>query len=97
MQEPPQIKNPSITLYPFHLRDDSDEGYDAVAKNAQSLWENLADNVGTQFNSNELKSLREKLICYKDKQYYPQGEQEKPNNRELLIPDGKTLDLQPIT
>ncbi|MCC3433212.1 MAG: hypothetical protein JGK08_25510, partial [Microcoleus sp. PH2017_04_SCI_O_A] len=33
----------------------------------------------------------------KDKQYYPQGEQEKPNNRELLIPDGKTLDLQPIT
>ncbi len=97
MQEPPQIKNPSITLYPFHLRDDGDEGYDAVAKNAESLWENLADNVGTQFNSNELKSLREKLICYKEKQYYPQGEQEKPNNRELLIPDGKTLKFQPIT
>ncbi|MEK0181392.1 hypothetical protein [Microcoleus anatoxicus] len=58
MQEPPQIKNPSITLYPFHLRDDGDAGYDAVAKNAQSLWENLADNVGTEFNINELKSLR---------------------------------------
>ena len=97
MQEPPQIKNPSITLYPFHLRDDGDEGYDAVAKNAQSLWENLADNVGTQFNSNELKSLRDKLICYKDQQYYPQGEQENPDNRELLIPDGKTLKFQPIT
>jgi hypothetical protein len=97
MQEPQQIKNPSITLYPFHLRDDSDEGYDAVAKNAQSLWENLADNVGTQFNSNELKSLREKLICYKDKQYYPQGEQEKPNNGKLLTDDGKTLKFQPIT
>ncbi len=97
MQEPPQIKNPSITLYPFHLRDDSDEGYGEVARNAQSLWENLADNVGTQFNSNELKSLRDKLICYKDKQYYPQGEQENPNNDKLLITDGKTLDLQPIT
>ncbi|WP_377478295.1 MAG: hypothetical protein P2A85_07000 [Microcoleus anatoxicus] len=97
MQEPPQIKNPSITLYPFHLRDDGDEGYDAVAKNAQSLWENLADNVGTGFNSNKLKSLRENLICYKDKQYYPQGEQENPNNGELLTSDGKTLDLQPIT
>ena len=97
MQEPPQIKNPSITLYPFHLRDDSDEGCDAVAKNAQSLWENLADNVGTQFNSNELKSLRDKLICYKDKQYYPQGEKEKPNNDKLLTDDGKTLKFQPIT
>jgi hypothetical protein len=97
MQEPPQIKNPSITLYPFHLRYDSDEGYGEVAKNAQSLWENLADNVGTQFNSNELKSLRDKLICYKDKQYYPQGEKEKPNNGKLLTSDGKTLDLQPIT
>ncbi|MBE9187464.1 hypothetical protein IQ270_23125 [Microcoleus sp. LEGE 07076] len=97
MQEPPQIKNPSITLYPFHLRDDSDEGYGEVAKNAQSLWENLADNVGTQFNSNELKSLRDKLICYKDKQYYPQGEQEKPNNGKLLTDDGKILKFQPIT
>ena len=97
MTEPPKIKNPSITLYPFHLRDDGDEGYDAVAQNAQSLWENLADNVGTQFNINELKSFRDKLICYKDKQYYPQGEKEKPNNRELLIPDGKTLKFQPIT
>ncbi|WP_293353615.1 MULTISPECIES: hypothetical protein [unclassified Microcoleus] len=97
MTEPPKIKNPSITLYPFHLRNDADEGYGAAAKNAQFLWENLADNVGTQFNSNELKSLREKLTCYKDKQYYPQGEKEKPNNRELLIPDGKTLKFQPIT
>ncbi|MEG4631785.1 hypothetical protein QUB56_19690 [Microcoleus sp. AR_TQ3_B6] len=41
-----QIKNPNITLFPFHLRDDSDEGYKQVAKNAQILWENLADNVG---------------------------------------------------
>lgn len=96
MQEPSKIKNPSITLYPFHLRNDGDEGCDAVAKNARSLWENLADNVGTQFNSNQLKALRDKLICYKNQQYYPQGEQEKPNNRELLTPDGKTLDLQPI-
>ncbi|MGB3266828.1 MAG: hypothetical protein WBA89_23055 [Microcoleus sp.] len=95
MQEPPQIKNPSITLYPFHLRDDGDEGYGEVAKNAQSLWENLADNVGTQFNSNELKSLRDNLIFYKDKQYYPQGEKEKPNNSKSLIYDGKILKFQP--
>ncbi|MGB8687554.1 MAG: hypothetical protein WCD53_09495 [Microcoleus sp.] len=97
MSEEWQIKNPSITLYPFHLRNDSDEGYDAVAKNAQSLWENLADNVGTEFNSNELKSLREKLICYKNGHYEPDSELANLNNDQLLIPDGKTLNFQPIT
>jgi len=97
MSEEWQIKNPSITLYPFHLRDDGDEGYGKVAKNAQNLWETLADNVGKEFNSNELKSLREKLICYKDKQYYPKGEQENPNNGKLLPDKGETLDLQLIT
>jgi hypothetical protein len=46
MTEPPQIRNPSITLYPFHLRNDGGEGYKQTAKNAEILWNNLADNVG---------------------------------------------------
>jgi len=97
MNEPPQIKNPSITLYPFHLRDDSDEGYGQVAKNAQNLWENLADNVGKEFDINELKSLRDKLICYKNGHYEPNDEQENLNDGKLLKPDGKTLQFPPIT
>ncbi len=92
-----QIKNPSISLYPFHLRDDRDEGYQQVAKNAKYLWENLADNVGKEFNINELKSLRDKLICYKNGVYYPDGEEENMTGEKLLIPDGKTLNFQPIT
>ncbi|MBD1887467.1 hypothetical protein [Microcoleus vaginatus] len=92
-----QIKNPSITLYPFHLRDDSDEGYGQVAKNAQSLWENLADNVGNEFNINELKSLRDKLTCYQNGRYDPNDEQANLNHGKLLSPDGKTLNFQPIT
>ncbi len=92
-----QIKNPSISLYPFHQRDDRDEGYKQVAKNAQNLWENLADNVGKEFNINELNSLRDKLICYKNGVYYPDGEGENLTQVKLLIPDGKTLNFQPIT
>jgi len=92
-----QIKNPSISLYPFHLRDDRDEGYKQVAQKAQILWENLADNVGKEFNINELNSLRDKLICYKNGVYYPDGEGEKLTLVKLLIPDGKTLNFQPIT
>jgi hypothetical protein len=92
-----QIKNPSISLYPFHLRDDRDEGYKQVAKNAQYLWENLADNVGKEFNINELNSLRDKLICYKNGVYYPDGEGENQTLVKLLTPDGKTLYFQPIT
>ena len=92
-----QIKNPSISLYPFHLRDDRDEGYKQVAKNAKSLWENLADHVGKEFNIHELNSLRDKLICYKNGEYYPDGEGENLTLVKLLMPDGKTLNFQPIT
>jgi hypothetical protein len=98
MNEAQQIKNPSITLYPFHLRDDRDEGYGQVAKNTQNLWENLADNVGKEFNINELKSLRDKLNCYKNGHYKPDDKQENLNDGKLLTPDdGKTLNFQTIT
>ena len=97
MTEPQQIKNPSITLYPFHLRDDRDESDDQVAKNAQNLWENLADNVGKEFDINELKSLRDKLTCYKNGHYEPNNEQENLNHGQLLKPDGKPLEFQQIT
>jgi len=96
MNEPPQIKNPSITLYPFHLRNDGDEGYQQPAKNAQHIWQTLADNVGEKFNFPELKSLRDKLICYKDGQYHPAGEDGNLSDQKLLK-NGKTLKFQSLT
>lgn len=97
MNEPPQIRNPSITLYPFHLRNDGDEGYQQPAKNADHLWQNLADNVGKIFNIPELKSLRDNLICYQNGQYFPEGETDRLSDQKLLLPNGKTLSFDPLT
>ncbi len=97
MNEPLQIRNPSVTLYPFHLRDDADQGYQHVGKNAKNLWENLADNVGKEFDISELKSLRNNLICYKNGQYEPAEENRTLKEEDLLRPDGCKLNFQPVT
>ena len=92
-----QIRNPSITLYPFHLRDDFDEGFQAVAKNAQHLWETLADDIGKTFNIPELQSLRNHLICYQNGQYHPSGEDKQSDYQELIASSQKTLKFQPTS
>ncbi len=97
MNEPLKIRNPSVTLYPFHLRDDADEGYQHVGKNAKNLWENLADNVGKEFDISELKSLRNNLICYKNGQYEPAEENRTLKKEDLLRPDGQKINFQPVT
>lgn len=95
MTEDYQIRNPSITLYPFHLRDDFDEGFQAVAKNAQDLWETLADNIGKTFNIPELQSLRNHLICYQNGQYDPSGEDKQQDYQELIALSQKNLIFKP--
>ncbi|MFW5666739.1 MAG: hypothetical protein ACOC2Z_14560 [Coleofasciculus sp.] len=92
-----KIRNPSITLYPFHLRDDFGEGFQAVAKNAQDLWEILADDIGKTFNIPELQSLRNHLICYKNGQYYPSGEDKQQGYQELIASSQKILRFQPTS
>jgi len=96
MNEPTQIRNPSITLYPFHLRNDRDEGYQQPAKNAEHIWQNLADNVGEKFKFPELKSLKNKLICYQNGQYYAAGE-DASLKYQILIKNRQTLSFNPIT
>lgn len=101
MTQEQQIRNPNVILYTFHLREDFDEGFDnkgfqKVAKNAHKLWENLAY-LGEQFDIKELKSLRDNLLCYKNGEYNPAGENTQLSYQELIKPDGKTLRFQAIT
>jgi hypothetical protein len=91
-----EIKNPSVTLYPFHVRDDFDEGYQQVAKNAKDLWENFVS-IGASFNIKELKELRQKLICYdKDEKYNPASEDSQRSDGLLRQQDGKTVETLPF-
>ncbi len=55
------IRNPSVTLYPFHIRDDFDQGYHQQAHNAKSLWKKLAI-VLQEFNSENAQKEENPLI-----------------------------------
>ncbi|MFN6468687.1 MAG: hypothetical protein RMY36_003305 [Nostoc sp. SerVER01] len=100
MTQEKQIRNPTITLYPFHLREDFDEGFDEkgrlkVAQNAKQLWENLTT-VGEHFDITELKSLRDYLLCYNNGEYNHAVENTQLSDQDLKKPDGKTLRFQSV-
>jgi hypothetical protein len=78
------IKNPSVTLYAFHLRTDMETD---VVKDAAHLWEKLTQ-LNEPFSIPELQQLSEKLICYKNGKYNPDGEQgQLPYFLELIQPE----------
>ncbi|MEQ9481615.1 hypothetical protein [Coleofasciculus sp. F4-SAH-05] len=64
------MKNLSLTLYAFHLRQTLTDAPDRVADDAAKLWDNLT-NLGHFPGLNTLKSH---LICYTNTQYTPQNE-----------------------
>ncbi|MFB2973183.1 hypothetical protein ACE1CD_29830 [Aerosakkonema sp. BLCC-F183] len=94
MNEEYKIRKSSVTVYPFHLRDDFDLGFQSPAQNVSQLWDNLADNVGNKLNIPELESLQNHLICYENGNY--KQEKEKGNYQELTK-DGQTLKFQEIS
>jgi len=90
-----RVKNPSVTLYAFHIREDF--ASEEVVENAPLLWESLAE-LSETFSVPELKELPEKLICYKEGQYNPAGEQGEWTYRLNLLqsPDG-LLKFRPVS
>ena len=74
MSEELQLKNPSITLYPFQLRNDADKEAGQLADNALNLWTNLAE-VGEKFGIDDFKSFIPLLM---------NPEEENPSFQRLL-------------
>ncbi|MBD2457077.1 metallophosphoesterase [Nostoc sp. FACHB-87] len=67
------LSSPSITLYAFHLRNSINQGEEPTLVEAPHLWEQLVD-LGNKLHIIELQTLKQKLICYQDNQYFPQAE-----------------------
>jgi hypothetical protein len=79
-----RIKNPSLTLYAFHLRTDMTK---EVVTDADHLWEKLTQ-LSDNLSMPELQTLPEKLICYKNGKYHPAGEQgQRTDYLELIQPE----------
>ncbi len=66
-----RIKNPSLTLYAFQLREDLAK---EVTEDASLLWENLTKLIERLSAPNGLR-LSSKLLCYRNGQYDPSKEQ----------------------
>ncbi|MGL5060564.1 MAG: hypothetical protein ACRC62_11350 [Microcoleus sp.] len=68
------MKNFTITLNAFHLRQTFTDALDRVDQTANLLWEKLAKLGTVTLPFEELKNLRSHLICYHNGSYKPQRE-----------------------
>lgn len=64
------MKNFTISLYAFHLRNRLTDAPGKVAPGAETLWENLAELGKASLPLPELKNLRSHLICYDENGEY---------------------------
>ncbi|MBO3460147.1 hypothetical protein G7B40_000185 [Aetokthonos hydrillicola Thurmond2011] len=88
------IRNPSLTLYAFHLRTDISQGPEQTTAEASQLWEQLGS-LGQTLHIHELQNLRQKLICYENGQYQPTAEDKLyPKQLTLLQPGSEGIDFQ---
>lgn len=74
------MKNFTISLYAFHLRNIFSDAPETVAAGAEFLWENLAEQGKASLPLPELKNLRSHLICYEENgRYNSIGEWNRPS------------------
>jgi hypothetical protein len=85
IQQNLRVKNPSVTLYAFHLH--TEMAKKEAVTDVTHLWEKLAQ-LGDNFSIPELQALPEKLICYQYGKYSPVGEEwQGTDNLELIQPE----------
>lgn len=84
---PAQVRNPSLTLYAFHLRNDITKGPTEVEADAVHLWKKFVQ-LADPLQAPELASLAVKLICYQNDKYDPVAEDQHLGNDVRLLRPG---------
>jgi len=88
-----RLRNPSLTLYAFHLRSDITQ---KVQADAAHLWEKF-EQLAPGLQIPELNELRDQLICYQNGEYDPDAEDgQLPGNLSLLRLEADS-DFSPVT
>jgi hypothetical protein len=84
------VRNFSLSLYAFHLRQILIDAPDRVTIDAPLLWENLVKVGGLSLPFPGLKDLKSKLISYRNGKYEPTQEQGRQTD---WLTDSGNLDL----
>ena len=88
------MKNFTLSLFAFHLRQTLTDSLDEVDGEANLLWETLAKLGEKEIPFPELAKIRSQLVCYQNNQYTPQAEA--GGQIFWLTHSGKSLDLGSI-
>ncbi len=89
------MKNFTLSLVAFHLRQTLTDSLDEVDADANLLWETLAKLGENEIPFPELAKIRTQLICYQNNQYIPQAEGS--GQTFWLTHSGKEIDLGNIS
>ncbi|MBC6476642.1 MAG: hypothetical protein GDA56_01355 [Hormoscilla sp. GM7CHS1pb] len=88
-----RLRNPSLTLYAFHLRSDISK---SPQKEEVERWWKQLEKLSQPLQVRALRTLRDKLICYQNGQYDPNAEDVLlPSDLSLLRP-GEQIDLPKV-
>ncbi|MGK7901531.1 MAG: hypothetical protein AB4352_08975 [Hormoscilla sp.] len=88
-----KLRNPSLTLYAFHLR--SDISKIPQKEEAERWWKQL-EKLSQPLQVPELRTLGDKLICYQNGQYDPNAEDEPLFGNLSLLRPGEQIDLPKV-
>jgi hypothetical protein len=83
-----ELRNPSLTLYAFHLRTDISKRLELTTPSASHLWEKLMA-LGKELDIRELQFLPQSLTCYQAGKYQPNVEDQLAQGEQSLLYEGK--------